>query len=252
MHVNFEQQRAVGRKRNDVAALNTRLAGLDAMLQVEGGVGRMVRTGQAGQQFLGGAAIPHPGEGVDHGVAPGQVELGDDLCLGIAQLSGEELALGQLRQVPQGLDLRRRHLARCAVVDGQGAHRDTGLVADRIAGIKTEIRRALHQAMAGELGIEPGVLDDDRFASRQRALAEARLQVQLVDVPALHRLEPQLALVVQGNSGYRNVERLLCQPRQPVKARVQRRVEDCQRMNVGKPQGFGMGEGSLEHGGKAL
>jgi hypothetical protein len=39
VHVDLQQQRAVDGKRNDVAALHARLAGLDAVLQVEGGVG---------------------------------------------------------------------------------------------------------------------------------------------------------------------------------------------------------------------
>jgi hypothetical protein len=54
VHIDFQQQRAVYRKGQDVAALHTGLAGLDAMLQVKRGVGGALAIGQGGQQFFGG------------------------------------------------------------------------------------------------------------------------------------------------------------------------------------------------------
>ncbi|MCY1533662.1 hypothetical protein D9M68_690020 [compost metagenome] len=54
VHVDLEQQRTVERKRQDVVALHAALAGLHAVLQVEGGVGRLLRGRQRGQQLLGG------------------------------------------------------------------------------------------------------------------------------------------------------------------------------------------------------
>ena len=54
VHVDLQQQRAVDREGDDVAALHARLAGLDAVLQVEGGVGRAAAaTGRLASSFFG-------------------------------------------------------------------------------------------------------------------------------------------------------------------------------------------------------
>src|SRR6185369_10624424 len=53
VHVHLQQQRPVGGERDDVAALHAALARLDAMLQVERRVGRLLGVGQAGQQLFG-------------------------------------------------------------------------------------------------------------------------------------------------------------------------------------------------------
>ena len=53
VHVNFQQQRAIDRKRNDVAALHARFAGFHAVLQVKRGVGGQLGLGQLRQQLFG-------------------------------------------------------------------------------------------------------------------------------------------------------------------------------------------------------
>ena len=53
MHVNFKQQRAIDCKRQDVAALDACLAGLDAMLQVKRGIERVLSRCESRQQLFG-------------------------------------------------------------------------------------------------------------------------------------------------------------------------------------------------------
>ena len=52
---------------------------------------------------------------------------------------------------------------------------------------------------------------------------------------------------LQRDGGHRDVQCLLREPRQPVEAGIERRIEDRQRVNVRQAQGFGIGEGTLEH-----
>ncbi len=54
MHVDLQQNRAIHRKGNDVAALHAVFAGLDTVLQIEASVGRLVGCGQGLQHLLGG------------------------------------------------------------------------------------------------------------------------------------------------------------------------------------------------------
>ena len=53
MHIDFQQQRPVHGEGQNVAALDARLAGLDAVLQVKRCICRLCRIGQLRQQFFG-------------------------------------------------------------------------------------------------------------------------------------------------------------------------------------------------------
>ena len=53
VHVHLQQDRAVHRKRNDVAALHAFLAGLHAVLQIKAHVGRQLGRRNLGQQLFG-------------------------------------------------------------------------------------------------------------------------------------------------------------------------------------------------------
>ena len=94
VYIHLQQQRAVQRKRDDVAALYARLASLDAVLQIKTRVGGVLRGGQLGQQGLGA----------------GQGQLGVDGVVFAGGLTGLHADAGHLGQKNQLVGLERhRH-----------------------------------------------------------------------------------------------------------------------------------------------
>jgi len=73
VHIDFQQQRAVHRKRQDVAAFHAMFAGAHAVLQVKAGVGGHLRRGQLGQQLAGGGQRQLGVDGVVFAVGLGRV-----------------------------------------------------------------------------------------------------------------------------------------------------------------------------------
>ena len=128
--VDLQQRRAVHREGQDVAALHATLAGLDAVLEIEGRVGGLRRWRQCGDQFLG----------------VGQGQLGVDGAFRVAWVNANA---GHFRQEHQLVGLQRNGHGRGHVFHGEVE----GLARGREAKGREQHQRAHVQRALDALGV---------------------------------------------------------------------------------------------------
>ena len=95
---------------------------------------------------------------------------------------------------------------RCDVEDAERADRLAGRDRERCPGIETDMRRAGDERVRGEAGVVAGVRDDEDFVGENGMGAEGVAALELGQVDAAPRLEPDPVGVDEGEEGDRHLE----------------------------------------------
>jgi hypothetical protein len=129
-------------------------------------------------------------------------------------------------EVAQGVDVPLAQLPRLLVDHAQRPEVEAILRGQRHSGVEAQAELARHQRIGECPGVDGRVLEQPRAMLQDRRRAHAVLAIDLLDVDAVMRLEPDPVAIDDARDGDRNVKVARGQRRDPIERAVRGRVQD--------------------------